>query len=172
MVPEDLLFWISPINEAPILDPPVLCRRHADLMSVPRGWTLDDRRERFPRLFRPRPLPNAGITAASPTAAPTALQKAQQATQTAHPHHGRRRRARADGPEQLVIDGTAEIPRPALPPEPEAKQEPQAPPEPEPENDLEPAWRPEFDTDDDLDGLLKVQSPLLARAFGGTGRKR
>src|SRR5690606_10810302 len=28
-------------------------RRHADAMVVPRGWTLDDRREPMPRLFRP-----------------------------------------------------------------------------------------------------------------------
>ncbi|MEO7398961.1 MAG: hypothetical protein ABIW84_10385, partial [Ilumatobacteraceae bacterium] len=30
----------------------VICRRHADAMVVPRGWTLDDRRETRPRLFR------------------------------------------------------------------------------------------------------------------------
>ena len=29
-----------------------LCQRHADTLVVPRGWTLDDRRERAPRLFR------------------------------------------------------------------------------------------------------------------------
>ena len=29
-----------------------LCRRHADALVVPRGWTLDDRREPAPRLFR------------------------------------------------------------------------------------------------------------------------
>ena len=33
-------------------------------------------------------------------------------------------------------------------------------------------WQPEFDSDDDLDGLLEVSSPLLARAFRGTGRPR
>jgi hypothetical protein len=31
---------------------------------------------------------------------------------------------------------------------------------------------PEFDDDDDLDGLLDVESPLLARAFRGTDRAR
>ena len=33
-------------------------------------------------------------------------------------------------------------------------------------------WMPEFDDDDDLDGLLHVDSPLLARAFRGTDRVR
>lgn len=30
----------------------ILCRRHADALSVPRGWSVDDRREAKPRLFR------------------------------------------------------------------------------------------------------------------------
>ena len=28
-----------------------LCRRHANALSVPRGWTIDDRREMVPKLF-------------------------------------------------------------------------------------------------------------------------
>jgi len=33
-------------------------------------------------------------------------------------------------------------------------------------------WKPTFDQTDDLDGLLEAHSPLLARAFGGQGRRR
>ena len=29
-----------------------LCRRHADALNVPRGWTIDDRRQAIPQLFR------------------------------------------------------------------------------------------------------------------------
>lgn len=29
-----------------------LCRRHADALNVPRGWTLDDRRQAIPQLFK------------------------------------------------------------------------------------------------------------------------
>ena len=29
-----------------------LCRRHADALVVPRGWTIDDRRQPVPQLFR------------------------------------------------------------------------------------------------------------------------
>lgn len=31
-----------------------LCRRHADALAVPRGWTIDDRRQPIPQLFRDR----------------------------------------------------------------------------------------------------------------------
>lgn len=39
-----------------------LCRRHADALVVPRGWTIDDRRQAIPQLFRvtdtqPEPKP-------------------------------------------------------------------------------------------------------------------
>jgi hypothetical protein len=56
MRPEDLVFWIDalpdPVDDAAA----VLCRRHADAMVVPRGWTLDDLRDPDLHLFRP-PLP-------------------------------------------------------------------------------------------------------------------
>ena len=142
MVPEDLLFWIAPLADAPTPDPNVLCKRHADAMVVPRGWTLDDRREPVPRLFKPRPAPAGAQPAPAPRRRRT--------------HHG-------DAGQQLVIDGTGEIPRPAPPadrPDAGAPADAAAP------------WQPEFDTDDDLDGLLQVSSPLLARAFRGTDRKR
>jgi hypothetical protein len=29
-----------------------LCRRHANALTVPRGWILDDRRDEIPRLFK------------------------------------------------------------------------------------------------------------------------
>jgi hypothetical protein len=139
MVPEDLLFWIAPLDDAPVEDHNVLCRRHADAMVVPRGWTLDDRREPVPRLFMPR-----RVEAAAPP--------------TPRPARRRPKPPPDDVGEQLQIDGTGEIPRPGTPP-----AEPDTTP---------PAWQPDFDQDDDLDGLLEVRSPLLARAFRGTGRAR
>jgi hypothetical protein len=138
MVPEDLLFWIAPLAESLTPDANVLCRRHADAMVVPRGWTLDDRREQQPRLFRQRSTANVDVSHAAP-----------------------RRRRRSEPPasatsnpgEQLQIDGTGEIERPTL-------------------GDGGGAWQHDLDTDDDLDGLLEVSSPLLARAFRGTDRPR
>jgi hypothetical protein len=133
MVPEDLLFWVDALDGVAEPDAAVLCRRHADAMVVPRGWTLDDRREPTLRLFRPPAADDTGPIS--------------------------RRRRRGDPtppggiPQQLDFDaGSA--------------QEPAAP------ADEGAAWRPAFDVDDDLDGLLQVDSPLLARAFRGAGRPR
>jgi hypothetical protein len=165
MVAEDLLFWIEPLDRHPIGAANVLCRRHADAMSVPRGWTLDDRRQAGgPRLFQPQ-----RFTAAEPASAPIRRSRGRGA-------------ARQRG-EQLQIDGTGEIPRPAPPREEPAVHEPavhevasddaavavevvvDAPADDAP-------WAPAFDTDDDLGGLLKVSSPLLSRAFRGDQRRR
>lgn len=158
MVPEDLLFWIAPLANAPTDDPNVLCRRHADAMVVPRGWTLDDRREAQPRLFKPR-VASSAAQARQPAAAAPAKRR-------------RHRHDDLDG-EQLQIDGTGEIGRPS------ASEIGAVDPDPD---DLDHAdtdggatiqpWQPEFDAHDDLDGLLEVNSPLLARAFRGTDRPR
>lgn len=61
LAPRLLLAWLSPL--AADADPglPVLCRRHADRTTVPAGWTLDDRREATPRLFRPAPAADRSV---------------------------------------------------------------------------------------------------------------
>jgi hypothetical protein len=168
MMPEHLLFWIAPLADAPVDEPGVLCSRHADAMVVPRGWTLDDRREGALRLFKPRTAP----TSSEPP-----------------PRRPRRRRAVDDGPEQLVIDGTGEIERPSPADVADEADEPVDDAQPatdapgaltdEPPGDPGDAtpddaasWTPDFDHDDDLGGLLEVRSPLLARAFRGTDRPR
>ena len=161
-------FWISPINEAPTVDPSLLCRRHADAMVVPRGWTLDDRREPTPRLFSTRALASAQVP----------------------PRAARRQRSQvADGPhpEQMQIDGTGEIGRPELPIALDSIDSIDASnlaasnvtsdgtsdgTSEGPNGGAPEPWQPEFDVDDDLDGLLQVSSPLLARAFRGTDRPK
>ncbi len=116
-----------------------LCRRHADAMVVPQGWTLDDRREPAPRLFK------APATATPPSARarPSA---ARQPAET--------------GPtEQMDLDGVrtvADVIGPMADPDTTA---------PIP-------WLPTFDQDDDLDGVLAAETPLLARAFRGADRPR
>jgi hypothetical protein len=149
MVPEDLLFWIAPIADAPVGEPSLLCGRHADAMVVPRGWTLDDRREHALRLFKPRPVDRPSVAPRPPV---------------------RRSRPDGDQPEQLQIDGTGEIARPELPDEPEPPTQQSEVRAAAGAGRSGAAWEPEFDHDDDLNGLLEVSSPLLARAFRGTGR--
>lgn len=56
MLAEDLVFWLDVLPDQPEDGAAVLCRRHADSMVVPRGWTLDDLRDPELHLFRP-PLP-------------------------------------------------------------------------------------------------------------------
>jgi hypothetical protein len=49
---DSLLVWV---DSDPAVDPAragSLCRRHADALTPPRGWTLDDRRDPVPRLLR------------------------------------------------------------------------------------------------------------------------
>src|SRR5262245_49898968 len=49
-----LLVWLNPLDPGADRNRAgVLCLRHADSMVVPLGWTLDDARDRAPRLFRP-----------------------------------------------------------------------------------------------------------------------
>lgn len=140
MVPEDLLFWISPLSGTARDEQNVLCLRHADAMSVPVGWTLDDRREEIPRLFKPRPV------------------ERDEAASSSH------RRIKPPRPEveQLQIDGTGEIDRPVIDDHADGVANEPA--------DQDARWAPAFDQDNDLEGLMQVSSPLLARAFRGTDR--
>lgn len=59
---EKLMVWI---DSAPALDPAragSLCRRHADALSVPKGWSIDDRRQPVPMLFPARDItPAEGV---------------------------------------------------------------------------------------------------------------
>jgi hypothetical protein len=138
-----LLVWIS--ARQPIDDPMQsgsLCRRHADAMVVPRGWTLDDRREPGPRLFR-----SAAVGAAGPQAPTTS---------------GRRRRAVEDEPPDAQLDLDVEVRTVADVAGPMA----------DPDDTERRPWWPVFDDADDLGGVLAASSPLLARAFRGTDRRR
>jgi hypothetical protein len=153
-----LLVWLAPRDpEGDPLRAGSLCKRHADAMVVPRGWTLDDRREPGPRLFRP-----------------------DQTEEPAPPSAPKRRRRKAATPaatgEQSVL---AEAPPAAAPPVPpeldesrtvaEVTGEPSATDDPDATQAI--PWLPTFDADDDLDGVLAARTPLLARAFRGTDRK-
>ncbi len=53
---DQLLVWLAARDpDGDPLRAGSLCRRHADAMIVPQGWTLDDRRDSTPRLFRSEP---------------------------------------------------------------------------------------------------------------------
>jgi len=151
---EDLVFWLDVLRGAPSAEAGVLCQRHGDSMTVPRGWTLDDQRDPDLHLFRPPPRPDGPAT-----------------------RRNRARRSGSDATGQLELGGLVEDPdladEPDLVDEPPSIADDGVAEEPEVEeiDGATPAgalnWKPAFDDGDDLDGLLAARSPLLARAFRG-----
>ena len=139
---EDLVFWIDVLPDPLDDGAGVLCRRHADSMVVPRGWTLDDLRDPDLHLFRP------------PLSAPTQ-----------RPRTPRVQRERGVA-EQLRLDASGD-PSPPVAADSNGANGHQAF---DAESDVESAvesgpWTPAFDEADDLDGLLDARGPLLSRAF-------
>ena len=140
-----LLVWLEP--RGPDDDPMragSLCKRHADAMVVPRGWTLDDRREPTPRLFRTQP-------AEPPPAPPPRPRRAE-------PPPSRQLVLGAGTDEASSAPTVAEVTGESLTDDPDAT--------------VAIPWLPTFDDGDDLGGVLAARSPLLARAFRGTDRPR
>ncbi|MFT3854326.1 MAG: hypothetical protein QM733_16535 [Ilumatobacteraceae bacterium] len=175
---EHLMVWIEPLDESLPDRPGVLCRRHADSMVVPLRWTLDDRREAVPRLFRapaasePAPRPKAArSTRSRPLGVQLALdgelivdEPSPVVTEVAEtPDASQPGDTTVDGTsiDDTLIDDTADD-------EAADGDDDAARPEPPAATGL--PWRPVFDPDDDLGGLLDVSSPLLSRAFNGRDR--
>jgi hypothetical protein len=163
MVPEDLLFWVAALDGDVDRDTAVLCRRHADAMVVPRGWTLDDRREATPRLFRPNERRG---------------ERTRNGVDDTGSSRRPRRRRRAPGAPQLelevaALDEVASLDDVASPDDQDDGPADMGVRGADATDDTPIApWRPSFDTDDSLGGLLEADSPLLARAFRGTDRPR
>ena len=49
--PRRQIVFVEPFAGEDTIGLSILCRRHADALSVPRGWSVDDLREAKPRLF-------------------------------------------------------------------------------------------------------------------------
>ncbi|MUH50655.1 MAG: hypothetical protein F2789_05530 [Actinobacteria bacterium] len=179
MDPEQLLVWLEVVPEgrAP-LRTGVVCRRHADAMVVPRGWTLDDRREARPRLFR--------------VAADDATSEIRRIKRPVRKRHEGPHQEARQGEQQLsfgesdvdiadhdlvdtdlvdtdlvdtdlveydLVEDEPVVVADLRPSVPVDSDETQAMP-----------WKPVFDDNDDLSGLLRADSPLLSRAFRGLNR--
>ena len=177
MVPEDLVVWLEACDPATLGEnrPGLLCRRHADAMVVPVGWTLDDHREAVPRLFKVRdapvaPRPTGDHTGrlrrpklqqaslldlvaqemlddgTDPTGATPRVASVDAAAGTAVTDAGTAATV-VDGVDGAAVGdaGTADEDAPA---------------------DGSPTWTPTFDRSDDLGGLLTPRGKLLRRAFG------
>jgi hypothetical protein len=55
-----LSVWVNVITVGERESTGRLCRRHANALTVPHGWTLDDRRDPTPKLFRVAEFDSAG----------------------------------------------------------------------------------------------------------------
>lgn len=164
---EDLVFWLDVLRGAPAAEAGVLCQRHGDSMTVPRGWTLDDLRDPDLHLFRPPPRPDGPAT-----------------------RRNRARRSTNDETGQLALGGLVDLDDELdlddsvldhtdlvdtdLIGGVTATEDAGAAPSPADtagSGDAVPSgaldWKPAFDDGDDLDGLLAARSPLLSRAFRG-----
>ena len=167
-----LVVWLETLPPVPVRDQRsgVLCRRHADSMVVPLGWTLDDRREPTPRLFRPPPIDTTGAIA-RPSRKKSPGKKAKRAKDDQLPLH------EPDEPPPSVVREPVVsrlFETPARTPRKPRAAEPSTRPAPVPHAPLDPGtgdvdvapWYPAFDEHDDLDGLLVSKGPLMSRAFG------
>jgi hypothetical protein len=187
MIAEDLAVWMEAVDPSTLgeVRPGLLCTRHADAMVVPKGWTLDDRREPVPRLFR---IPQRPSAPSRPTDSTARLRRPRHEDwarlalfDDADPTDAEGGAAGLDeaGSDETVADETVADDVGLIDAAPDAVDER----EEDETTVLDPtvaepvvtevagstapeAWRPQFDQSDDLDGLLTARSPLLRRAFG------
>lgn len=118
-----------------------LCERHADSLTPPLGWWLDDLRDEQPRLFRQQPVPEHDVAKPRPkNLRPSSRQHADTTQELPFPI--------------MADDSAAGAGRRTSQPVADADAPPAVP------------WIPVFDRADDLGGLLNARTPLLSRAFG------
>ena len=123
-----------------------LCTTHGDRMSVPKGWSIDDRREDPPRLFK---TPKSGVAPAKASAKKSATESKQKKKPVVRPMLFQT--------DKQVVEAVQEVQAPAARPvvRDADLEETKAMP-----------WTPQFDRTDDLGGVLRPKGKLLSRAFG------
>ena len=123
-----------------------LCATHGDRMSVPKGWSIDDRREDPPRLFK---TPKSGVAPAKASAKKSATESKQKKKPVVRPMLFQT--------DKQVVEAVQEVQAPAARPvvRDADLEETKAMP-----------WAPQFDRTDDLGGVLRPKGKLLSRAFG------
>lgn len=115
---DERLVWI---DSDPAVDPAragALCRRHADALRPPRGWSLDDRRDDVPRLLRVPENPVAEperrpATQRQPRRRPVAVDSPDLFADG--PHTASDRPAAPSAPAEIPTETRTEIPREITP---------------------------------------------------------
>jgi hypothetical protein len=126
-----------------------LCATHGDRMSVPKGWSIDDRREDPPRLFK---TPKSGAAPAKASAKKSATDSKQKKKPVVRPMLFQTDKQDVEKVEEVKKTKTTVSKRVVR------------------DADLEETkampWTPQFDRTDDLGGVLRPKGKLLSRAFG------
>ena len=162
-------------SEAPADARGVVCARHGDLLSPPRGWTVDDRRESVPRLFKER----RGLTVVPEPTPTTSKAKRDPTAPTRRPKSGDRPRLFSENEEatEAAVAPVVEIPvvveTPREPIVDETPVEETVVESVDPDDSTEVLIRQDaarrttstFDPDDDLGGTLDATGPMLRDAF-------
>ncbi len=123
-----------------------LCATHGDRMSVPKGWSIDDRREDPPRLFR---TPKSGVAPAKASAKKSVTESKQKKKPVVRPMLFQTDKQVAEAVQEVQAPAAKPVVRDA------DLEETKAMP-----------WTPQFDRTDDLGGVLRPKGKLLSRAFG------
>ncbi len=126
-----------------------LCATHGDRMSVPKGWSIDDRREDPPRLFK---TAKSGVAPEKASAKKSATESKQKKKPVVRPMLFQA--------EKQVVEEVQEVQKVQAPVTRPVVRD----------ADLEETkampWTPQFDRTDDLGGVLRPKGKLLSRAFG------
>jgi len=123
-----------------------LCVTHGDRMSVPKGWSIDDRREDPPRLFK---TPKSGVVPAKASAKKSVTESKQKKKPVVRPMLFQTDKQDVEKVEEVRAPAAKPVVRDA------DLEETKAMP-----------WTPQFDRTDDLGGVLRPKGKLLSRAFG------
>ena len=123
-----------------------LCVTHGDRMSVPKGWSIDDRREDPPRLFK---TPKSGVAPAKASAKKSVTESKQKKKPVVRPMLFQTDKQDVEKVEEVRAPAAKPVVRDADLEETKAM-----------------AWTPQFDRTDDLGGVLRPKGKLLSRAFG------
>jgi hypothetical protein len=129
-----------------------LCVTHGDRMSVPKGWSIDDRREDPPRLFR---TPKSGAVTTKNATKKSATESKPKKKPAVRPMLFQTDKKDVEQVQeaQAVQEAKTNVSKPVVR-----------------DADLEEtkamAWTPQFDRTDDLGGVLRPKGKLLSRAFG------
>lgn len=144
----------------------VVCERHGQLLSAPRGWDLVDRRESVPRLFVPRPVLVHSRSADHKEARvvdDTAARRRQRLADLPMPQLFAELRTRDSIDNDVPMESTAHE---SVPAEPIPTRSDVSDRRPASNRDDGPTDGRNDGNDDHLSRLLEATSPLLSRAFG------